>query len=43
MYKLLYFTDGENWEDDLRKGFSECMRVLKKDGILVFKWNETQF
>jgi SAM-dependent methyltransferase len=29
-----------NWKDDLRKGFSECFRVLKQNGTLVFKWNE---
>lgn len=33
---------GKNWSDDLRQGFFECFRVLKKDGVLVFKWNETQ-
>jgi SAM-dependent methyltransferase len=33
---------GENWRDDLREGFSECFRVLASDGVLVFKWNETQ-
>ena len=32
----------ENWRDDLRAGFSECFRVLDSDGVLVFKWNETQ-
>lgn len=32
----------ENWRDDLRKGFEECLRVLRDDGVLVFKWNETQ-
>jgi 23S rRNA G2069 N7-methylase RlmK/C1962 C5-methylase RlmI len=31
-----------NWRDDLRQGFIECFRVLKDEGILVFKWNETQ-
>ena len=31
-----------NWRDDLRAGFSECFRVLDADGVLVFKWNETQ-
>jgi len=30
------------WEDDIRAGFSECFRVLKPDGTLVFKWNSTQ-
>ncbi len=28
------------WEDDLRKGFAECFRVLKPDGVLIFKWSE---
>lgn len=28
------------WKDDLTKGFSECFRVLKDEGILIFKWNE---
>lgn len=31
----------ETWKDDIIKGFAECFRVLKRDGILVFKWNET--
>ena len=29
-----------NWQEDLRKGFSECFRVLKNNGTLIFKWNE---
>jgi len=32
----------DNWRDDLRKGFAECFRVLEPEGVLVFKWNETQ-
>ena len=32
----------DNWHDDLRKGFAECFRVLSDNGVLVFKWNETQ-
>lgn len=31
-----------DWRDDLRQGFAECFRVLHADGVLVFKWNETQ-
>ncbi|WP_237133764.1 class I SAM-dependent methyltransferase [Pseudohongiella sp. O18] len=31
-----------DWRDDLRQGFAECFRVLKPNGTLVFKWNETQ-
>lgn len=33
---------GQDWRDDLRAGFAECFRVLAADGVLVFKWNETQ-
>ena len=32
----------DNWRDDIRQGFAECLRVLEPNGILVFKWNETQ-
>ena len=32
----------ESWREDLRKGFSECWRVLEPGGVLIFKWNETQ-
>lgn len=32
---------GEDWRRDLEKGFAECFRVLKPNGVLVFKWNET--
>lgn len=31
-----------NWKEDIQAGFSECFRVLASDGVLVFKWNETQ-
>lgn len=33
---------GADWRDDIRQGFEECFRVLATDGVLVFKWNETQ-
>jgi hypothetical protein len=32
----------KDWREDLRKGFAECFRVLKNDGVLIFKWNENQ-
>lgn len=32
----------DTWKDDISKGFSECMRVLKPNGTLIFKWNEEQ-
>lgn len=30
-----------DWMTELRMGFSECFRVLKPFGTLIFKWNET--
>ncbi|MEV9639500.1 class I SAM-dependent methyltransferase [Mammaliicoccus sciuri] len=30
------------WRFDIRQGFYECMRVLKPNGTLIFKWNEDQ-
>lgn len=33
---------GDSWQQDLRQGFSECFRVLKPLGTLVFKWSEVQ-
>lgn len=32
----------KDWENQLLKGFRECMRVLDDYGTLIFKWNETQ-
>lgn len=32
----------KDWRADLRAGFAECFRVLEPEGVLVFKWNETQ-
>jgi SAM-dependent methyltransferase len=32
----------DTWRADLEAGFSECFRVLKPEGVLIFKWNETQ-
>ena len=39
---LKYGKLKNDWCEDLRKGFSECFRVLATDGVLIFKWNETQ-
>lgn len=30
------------WRDDIAEGFSECFRVLKPNGTLIFKWNTTE-
>lgn len=32
----------KSWAIDLKQGFDECMRVLKPNGTLIFKWNEEQ-
>lgn len=32
-----YGNLGENWKEDIKKGFSECFRVLKNNGVLIFK------
>lgn len=41
-YAQIYGTLDENWREDLTKGFAECFRVLKPNGVLVFKWNESE-
>ena len=30
----------ESWQDDLKRGFKECWRVLEDYGVLIFKWND---
>jgi SAM-dependent methyltransferase len=32
-----------DWREMLRAGFAECLRVLKPEGVLIFKWNECRF
>lgn len=32
----------QDWKSDIKQGFDECMRVLKPNGTLIFKWNEEQ-
>lgn len=32
----------KEWRPMIRGGFHECWRVLKPNGTLIFKWNETQ-
>lgn len=32
----------DTWREDLRAGFSEAFRVLRPQGVLIFKWNEVQ-
>lgn len=37
-----YGVLGNEWREDLRKGFAECFRVLRSEGVLIFKWSENQ-
>lgn len=37
-YGVLFPT----WKHDIALGFSECWRVLKYGGTLIFKWSEVQ-
>ncbi len=37
-----YGVLAESWPQDIKQGFSECMRVLDIHGVLIFKWNEDQ-
>ena len=32
----------KDWQSLIHDGFTECMRVLKPNGTLVFKWNESE-
>lgn len=32
----------DDWRTVISNGFSECMRVLKTNGTLIFKWNESE-
>lgn len=32
----------QDWRQDIAQGFRECIRVLKPNGTLIFKWNEEQ-
>ena len=35
-----YGVLADNWKEVISAGFKECMRVLKPNGTLIFKWNE---
>ena len=41
LLSTLYGKLNEDWPKMLHDGFTECMRVLKPDGVLIFKWAET--
>lgn len=37
-----YGVLSSTWEQDIKKGFDGCIRVLQPFGVLIFKWNENQ-
>ncbi|MBQ1293895.1 MAG: hypothetical protein IIY21_07630 [Clostridiales bacterium] len=39
MRKAYGSLDGD-WKPMIRKGFKECMRVLRVGGVLIFKWSD---
>jgi ubiquinone/menaquinone biosynthesis C-methylase UbiE len=42
-FRRMYGALPNDWRATLRAGFSECFRVLKPHGLLVFKWAELSF
>ena len=40
MTKTYGSLNAETWQDDIKKGFNECWRVLEDYGVLIFKWND---
>ena len=38
--KKAYGSLHDGWEKMIHDGFAECMRVLKPDGVLIFKWSD---
>lgn len=40
MAKKYGVLDKDTWKEDIKQGFDECWRVLKKEGVLIFKWSE---
>ena len=41
-YKKYGSLSKETWKEDLKRGFSECWRVLQDYGVLIFKRNEAE-
>lgn len=39
---LKYGTLKGEWREMLRDGFAECFRVLRPEGVLIFKWCEDE-
>jgi|GEM_PF-280939 len=37
-----YGVLSDDWKEDIRQGFQECMRVLRGGGFMIFKWSQDQ-
>jgi len=42
-FRKIYGVLPDDWQQMLRGGFSECFRVLRPHGVLIFKWAETSY
>lgn len=40
--RLKYGVLPKGWQEYIKQGFDECMRVLKPTGTLLFKWSNNQ-
>jgi ubiquinone/menaquinone biosynthesis C-methylase UbiE len=40
--RLKYGVLPEKWQEYIKQGFEECIRVLKPTGTLLFKWSNNQ-
>jgi 23S rRNA G2069 N7-methylase RlmK/C1962 C5-methylase RlmI len=38
-FKKYGSLNSETWQKDIALGFSQCMRVLKPNGVLIMKWS----
>lgn len=41
-FTKMYGILNNDWKDDIRRGFAECFRVLRPNGVLIFKWSESE-
>lgn len=37
-----YGSLARDWQPVIRRGVEECLRVLKPNGVLIFKWSDVQ-
>jgi hypothetical protein len=42
MRKKFGCLNAETWQDDLKRAFDECWRVIDDYGVLIIKWNDIE-